>query len=159
LKDLYHIENETYDAKRMKVENSVHHKCIKYFLYSEKMGELSGSYKLDSNTITNIAGKYTEFLQVPQEWQTCEPQGVHGLMEVTTKTKTPPKVINKDVKEYRKIEKLEKNLGTIKANIEIVNELLEPEYVYEEEIVMDSESLQVIESRYANRYDTKGNMP
>jgi hypothetical protein len=43
----------------MEVENSVHHKCIKDFLYSEKMGELSGSYKLDSNTITNIAGKYT----------------------------------------------------------------------------------------------------
>jgi hypothetical protein len=42
-------------------------------------------------------------------------------------------------------------LGTIKANIEIVKELLEPEYVYEEEIVTDSTSLRVIESRYDTR--------
>jgi hypothetical protein len=85
------------------------HKCIKDFLYSEKMGELSGSYKLDSNTITNIPRKYTEFLQVPQEWETCELQGVHGLMEVTTKTKTPLEFLNKEVKECWKTEKLEKN--------------------------------------------------
>jgi hypothetical protein len=47
-------------------------------------------------------------------------------MEVTTKIKNPPEVLNKEVKVYRKMEKLEKNLGTIKANIEIVKELLEP---------------------------------
>jgi predicted class III extradiol MEMO1 family dioxygenase len=62
-------------------------------------------------------------------------------MEVTTKIKNPPEVLNKEVKVYRKMEKLEKNLGTIKANIEIVKELLEPEYIYEEDIVMDSKSL------------------
>jgi hypothetical protein len=94
----------------MEVENSVHHKCIKYFLCSEKMGELSGSYKLDSNTITNIGGKYTEFLQVPQEWETCEPQSFHRSMEVIPKNRTPPEVLNKEVKECRNAEKLENNL-------------------------------------------------
>jgi hypothetical protein len=123
------------------------------------MGELSESYNLDSSTIKNIARKYTEFLQVPQEWETCEPRSVHRSREVTLKTKTPPEVLNIEVKECRKIENLEDNLGTIKTNIEIVKELLEPKYVYEEEIVMDSTSLQVIESRYDTRYDTRPRIP
>jgi hypothetical protein len=40
----------------MEVENSVHHKCMKDFLYIDKMGELLGSYKLDPNTIKDIGG-------------------------------------------------------------------------------------------------------
>jgi hypothetical protein len=80
-------------------------------------------------------------------------------MEVTTKTKTPPEFLNKEVKECWKTEKLEKNLWTIKANIEIVKELLEAEYVYEEEIVMNLAFLHVIESMYDNRYDTSPRIP
>jgi hypothetical protein len=80
-------------------------------------------------------------------------------MEITTKIKISPEVLNKEVKEYRKMEKLGKNLGTIKANIEIVKELLEHEYIYEEYIVMDSATLHVIKSRYDNRYDTRPRIP
>jgi hypothetical protein len=65
LLELHHIEKETYYANKMEVENSIHHKCIKDFPYGEKMGELLGIYELDPDTITDIARKCTEFLQVP----------------------------------------------------------------------------------------------
>jgi hypothetical protein len=69
------------------MENSFDYQCIKNFLNTGKVGELLGRYKLDPNMIANMVRKYTEFLQVPQEWETFEPPSVRELMKTVVKPK------------------------------------------------------------------------
>jgi hypothetical protein len=119
--------------------------------------------------IVDMVRKYSEFLQVPQEWDNFEPPTIQEFMKTVVKPKTLPESENlvgeiapkppKDNKEHKKVKNLEKNLSNIKDNIGIIKDLIEPEYIYEEEIIMNSKSLQVIEGKDESKNDERPRIP
>jgi hypothetical protein len=124
------------------MENSFDYQCIKIFLNTGKVGELLGRYKLDPNMIANMVRKYTEFLQVPQEWETFDPPSVREFMKIVVNPKTLTEFeepmedtipnLPKEMREHKKAKSLGKNLGVIKVIIDMIKDLTEHEYVYEE---------------------------
>ena len=122
--------------------------------------------------IVRIIKAYAEYLQVPQNWDQFKPPNARRFMMAVVGRKLAqekeerqpiqePSIALK--KEYslnkRREKKLERNLSVIKSNIDIVKELMEPEEVDGEVVVLDPEATRLVEGRANGKDEGKPRLP
>ena len=173
LLETIHHNKETYNEwEQNKTNGPVDYDCIRKFLNTGKEEYLTESFKLDHETIVRIIKAYAEYLQVPRHWYHFEPPDARSFMITVVESKlTQEKEMQQSIQEpnlalkkegplnKRKEKKMERNVSVIKSNIGIVKELMEPEEVDDEVVVLDPEAARLIDGRSTGKDGGKPRIP
>ena len=111
---------------------------------------------IDSYSVRKIIENYAGHLQVPTDWKHYKPpEEKKRARESAPIVKFSPEPTQENIKKKRKeedhlkrrLKKLERNLGAIKANFAVLKDLMEARTVENEVVLLDRETLEFVEGR------------